>query len=172
MAKMAALAQPSEQHQLLAGLVGTWTYTMKFGSAPGTPLADAGRGTAVRTAMMGGRYFLLDVTGKMLMPDADGKVKDTDFKGMSLEGYDNVKQAFVSTWIDNMGTSIVFSEGTYDPATKSFTYLFEMEMLPGMKTKAREVLKVTDADHHQLEWYETHGGQEVNTMEINYTRQK
>jgi hypothetical protein len=66
----------------------------------------------------------------------------------------------------------MLSTGTYDPATKSFTYNSEMEMMPGMKTKAREVLKVVDANHHNLEWYEDRGGQEVKTMEINYTRQK
>ena len=63
----------------------------------------------------------MDVTGKMQMPGEDGKMKDMQFKGMGVEGYDNVKKKFVSSWIDNMGTGIQFSEGTYDPATKTFT---------------------------------------------------
>jgi hypothetical protein len=41
-----------------------------------------------------------------------------------------------------------------------------------MKTKAREVIKVVDKDHHIFEWYEDRGGQEVKTMEINYARKK
>ena len=172
MAKMMELAKPGEHHRELAALVGTWNYTAKFSMAPGKPLGDAGRGTAVRTAVMGGRYFVTDVTGKMLMPAADGTMQDTEFKGTSVEGYDNVKQKFVSTWIDNMGTSITLSEGTYDPASKSFTYLFEMEVVPGMKTKARQVVKILDPDHHRMDWYETQGGQEVKTMELDYTRQK
>src|SRR5437762_7551327 len=45
-----------------------------------------------------------------------------------------------------------------------------MEMMPGMKTPVREVLKMTDKDHMMMEWYETHGGQEKKTMEIAYTR--
>src|SRR5262249_19332154 len=111
-------------------------------------------------------------TGEMKMPGENGKLKDFEFKGMSIEGYDNVQQKFVSTWIDNMGTGVMMSTGTYDPATKSFTFAAEAEMMPGMKTKVREVIKIIDADHHSLEWYEVHGGQEVKTMEINYTRKK
>ena len=74
-------------------------------------------------------------------------MKDMQFKGMGVEGYDNAKQKFVASWIDNMGTGIQFSDGTYDPATKTFTYTSEIEMMPGMKTPVREVLKVTDKDH-------------------------
>ena len=97
-------------------------------------------------------------------------MKEMEFKGMSIEGYDNVQKKFVATWCDNMGTSILSSEGSYDPASKTFTYNAEMEMMPGVKTKVRETVKIVDANHHRLEWYEDRGGQETKTMEINYTR--
>src|SRR5947207_6068793 len=106
----------------------------------------------------------------MKMPGENRKLKDMQFKGMGIEGYDNVKKKFVASWIDNMGTGVQFSEGTYDPATKTFTYTSEMEMIPGMKTPVREVVKATDKDHMILEWYEKRDGQEKKTMEINYTR--
>ena len=172
MAKMLELANPGEHHRELAALVGNWNYNVKFSMNPGEPLGDAGRGTAVCTAVMGGRYFIMNVTGKMLMPGADGKMNDMEYKGMAIDGYDNVKQKYISTWIDSMGTSILVSEGSYDAASKSFTYLFEMEMMPGMKVKTRQVVKILDPDHHQMDWYETRGGQEVKTMQIDYTRQK
>ena len=86
------------------------------------------------------------------------------------EGYDNAKKKFVGTWVDNMGTGIMTSEGDYDPATKTFTYNSKYTMAPGMDTPIREVVKLTDKDHMAFEWYETHGGQEMKTMEINYTR--
>jgi hypothetical protein len=171
MAKMMELSKLSENHKLLADLAGTWTYTITMWMAPNAPPMKS-TGNLVRKPIMGGRYFNVDVTGKMKMPGPDGKLKDFEFKGMSTEGYDNVKQKFVSTWTDNMGTGITLSEGTYDPATKTFTYTSEMEPMPGMKTKVREVLKVADKNHHNFEWYEDRGGQEVKTMEINYTRKK
>jgi ABC-type sugar transport system ATPase subunit len=129
-------------------------------------------GTAVRKSIMGGRYVTMDVSGNMQMPDETGKMKEVQFKGMGIEGYDNVKKKFVASWIDNMGTGMEFSEGTYDPATKTFTYSMEMEPMPGMKTQVREVIKVADNSHMMLEWYENQGGQEKKTMEINYTKKK
>jgi Protein of unknown function (DUF1579) len=171
MAKMMELAKPGENHKLLADLSGTWNYKVKFWMAPGAPPSES-KGTAVRKPTFDGRYYLMNVTGKMEMPGADGKMKSMEFKGMSIEGYDNAKQKFVSTWIDNMDTGIMLSEGTYDPATKTFTYTAETEMMPGMKTKVRETVKIVDKDHHDFEFYEDHGSGETKTMEINYTRKK
>jgi hypothetical protein len=69
-----------------------------------------------------------------------------------------------------MGTGIMLSEGDYDAASKSLTYRTESEMMPGMKTKIREVIKITDKNHRTFEFYEDRGGTEVKTMEIKYTR--
>jgi hypothetical protein len=171
MKQMIEMSKLNENHKLLAGMDGNWNYAIKFwmNPDPNAPPQQS-KGIATRKSIMGGRYSVMDVSGKMQMPGEDGKMKDVQFKGMGLEGYDNVKQKFVASWIDNMGTGIQFSEGTYDPATKTLTYTSEMEMMPGMKTPVREVLKVPDKDHMMLEWYENRGGQEKKTMEINYTR--
>src|SRR3989440_3769958 len=138
---------------------------------PSAPPQES-KGTAVRKSMMGGRYVAMDVTGKMQMPGADGKPKDFEFKGQGIEGYDNVKKKFVGTWMDNMGTGIMMTEGNYDPATKTFNYTGEVEAIPGMKQKIREVVKLTDKDHMNFEWYEDRGGKEAKTLEINYTKKK
>jgi Protein of unknown function (DUF1579) len=171
MKQMMEMSKLNENHKLLADMNGNWNYTIKMWMNP-DPNAkpQESKGTATRKSVMGGRYFVMDVSGKMQMPGEDGKMKDMQFKGMAVEGYDNVKKKFVSSWIDSMGTGIQSSEGTYDPATKTFTFNMEMEMMPGMKTPVREVIKVTDKDHMLLEWYENRGGQEKKTMEIAYTR--
>ena len=173
MAKMMEMAKLGDNHKLLADLAGNWSYTVKMWMDP-DPNAkpQESKGTSVTRETMDGRYFITNVTGKMQMPGADGKMKDMTFKGMAIDGYDNAKQKFVSSWIDSMGTGIMMSEGTYDPATKTFTYNSEMEPMPGMKTKVREVIKIIDKNHHVFEWYEDRGGQEAKTMEISYTRAK
>src|SRR5256886_4813908 len=173
MKQMIEMSKLNENHKLLSSLDGSWNYSIKMWMNP-DPNAkpQESKGTATRKTVMGGRYVMMDVTGKMQMPGEDGKMKDMQFKGMGLEGYDNVKNKFVASWIDNMGTGIEFSEGTYDPATKSFTYTSEMEPVPGMKTAVREVIKIADNNHMSLEWYENQGGQEKKTMEINYTKKK
>jgi hypothetical protein len=171
MAQMAELSKPGENHKLLQDLTGTWSYTVKMWPDPKAKPEES-KGTATRKAILGGRYFQVDAVGKMQMPGADGKPKEMEFKGMGIEGYDNVKKKFVGSWIDTMGTMIMLSEGSYDPATKTFNYTGEIEMIPGMKQKIRETVKVVDKDHHMFEWYEDRGGQEAKTMEISYTRTK
>lgn len=173
MAQMMEFSKPGENHKLLADMAGTWSYNIKtwMNPDPNAPPQQS-TGTATRKPIMDGRYFVFEVNGKMQMPGPNGKMKDVNFKGMSIEGYDNVKKKFVATWIDNTGTGIEFSAGTYDPATKTFTYNSEMEPMPGIKTQVREVIKIVDNNHHTLEWYENRGGTEAKTLEINYTRKK
>ena len=162
-------AKLNENHKLLSELVGSWNYTVKMWMDPSAPPSES-KGTATRKPEMGGRYFVMEASGKFQMPGPDGKMMTMDFKGRSTEGYDNAKKKFVTSWIDNMGTGIMLSEGTYDPATKTFTFHATYNVAPGVQTKIRETIKVIDKDHHVMEWFEERGGQEVKTMEIAYTR--
>ena len=173
MQQMMELSKTNENHKLLASLDGTWSYDVKMWmNGDPTSKPDVSKGTAVRKSIMDGRYVVMDVSGKMHMPGPDGKMKEMTFKGQGTEGYDNVKKKFIGTWMDNMGTGIMMAEGDYDPATKTLTYTGEIEAIPGMKQKIREVVKVADKDHMNFEWYEDRGGKEVKTLEINYTRKK
>lgn len=169
MAGMVELGKPGENHKMLETTVGSWNYKVKWWMIPGAPPMEAGGASATKS-VMGGRYFITDHTGKMSMPGPDGKMMDLEFKGMSTEGYDNVKKKFVSSWIDNMGTGILLMEGTYDPATKSVTYLGEEQPAPGVKFNVREVITYTDKDHHTMDYYEVHDGTETKMMAIDYTR--
>jgi len=169
MATMTEMAKPGENHKTLEGLVGSWTYKVKWWMRPDTAPMESS-GTCSTKSVMDGRYFISEHTGRMSMPGADGNMMDVGFQGIGTEGYDNAKKKFVASWIDNMGTGIMMMEGTYDPATKTMTYLGEEEPMPGVKIQVRQLVKYTDKDHHLLEYYEVHGGAEVKVMEIAYTR--
>ena len=171
MHKMMEMAKPGDNHKILADMVGTWKYKVKFWMAPGAPPSES-TGTTVYKSIMGGRYVIGDVTGQMEMPGADGKMKKTEFKGMSIDAYDNVKQKFISTWLDSMGTGVTTLEGSYDPATQSLTYTGTTEMMPGMTSKVRQVVKVGDKNQHSMDYYEDRGQGEMKTMEITYARKK
>ncbi|HEY3863197.1 MAG TPA: DUF1579 domain-containing protein [Verrucomicrobiae bacterium] len=169
MAAMAELAKPGENHKLLETTTGSWTYKMKWWTAPDGPPMEVS-GTSTTKSLMDGRYFVSEHASKMPMPGPDGKMMDMDFKGMSTEGYDNVKKKFVASWIDNMGTGIMLMEGTYDAASKKLTYLGEEEPMPGMKMKVRQTIIFTDKDHRVMEYYELRGTGEVKVMAIEYNR--
>lgn len=171
MEMMMKLAEPNENHKLLAQAAGDWTYTLKHYMDPAHPSTSTG--TATFTPVKGGRFVIGEHKGKFQMPPgADGKTTDFMFEGTGITGYDNVKKQFTSAWIDNMGTMIVTSTGSYDAATKTFTYSGEFEMAPGMSSKFRQLIKYVDNDHHRMEWYENMGAGESKTMEIEFTRKK
>ena len=171
MAKTVDPGEPGANHKLLAELVGSWDCKMTFWLEPGAP-PSVSSGTAVRRPVMDGRYFVMDTAVKMQMPGPDGHMHPADYKGMELDGYDNGKGLFFSTWVDNMGTGLLMAEGSYDPASKTFTYHAQEETVPGTKTTVRGAVKVIDKDHYVFEWYEDRGGKEEKTMEVTYTRQK
>lgn len=172
MAQMMELGKPGENHKTLERFVGSWTYRIKYWSAPentNVPPVESG-GTTVTKSTMGGRYFISEHKGQMQFPGPDGAMQSMPFSGMAVQGYDNVKRKFVASWIDNMGTGIMMMEGTFDADANTLTYVADYEAMPGMKTKVREAITMTDQNHHTMSWFEHRGDKEVKTMEITYIR--
>lgn len=163
----------NENHKLLEFAVGTWDTKVKMWMDPSAP-PDESTGKSVNTPVWGGRYFQAEYAGTFQMPGPDGKPVTREFTGRGLTGYDNLKKKFVATWVDSMSTGVFMAEGTYDAATKTFTYHGEMDdmMAPGTKVPVREVLRIVSPDEHVFDWYETRAGKETRTMEITYTRRK
>jgi hypothetical protein len=164
MEAMAKAGAVTENHKRLDYMVGEWTFASKCWMEPGAPPTES-TGTCTTTAIYGGRYVISEHAGDFM---------GQPFEGTACCGYDNTKGKYVTAWIDNMSTGIFTFEGTYDAATKTFTYTGEMDdcMSPGSKIRVREVIKVVDKDKHTFEWYETRGGKETKTMEMTYTRKK
>src|SRR5207247_9970283 len=127
MKEMMELAKLNENHKLLADLAGSWSTSVKMMEPGKEP--SVSKGNVIFKSIINGRYFIGDHSGSMKMPGADGKMKDFAFKGMSIDGYDNVKQKFISSWMDNLGTGIMTMEVSYDPATKTFTNNGEKELM-------------------------------------------
>ncbi len=163
MAKMMAFIQPGPNHKLLEPYAGKWTAKIKM-LAPGEPAAESD-GTSECKWVMDKRYMIDDTTSTMMgMP----------FKGMGVTGYDNLKQKFVGTWIDTMGTGVMQLEGSYDASTKTFTFMMELpDMTMTKYVASRMTDKWIDNDHHTSQMF-TPGpdGKEAMMMEIHYTRSK
>lgn len=167
MQMMMEMGKPSDEHKKMAEhAVGNWDVAAKWWMGPGDPMET--KATAKVTALLGGRFFQEEYTGDFM---------GQPFNGMGISGYDRVKKEYFSTWMDNMGTSMMMMTGKWDEATKSCTYTGEMCM-PDEKgnakaSKCRSVLKVIDNDKHIFEMYEMgKDGKENKTMELTYTRKK
>jgi hypothetical protein len=152
---------PGPIQQMMAKSVGAWTGTVTFwaneGAAPTSYTMET-----TNEMILGGRYLRSNNTGSMMgMP----------FEGIGITGYDNAKKIFVNSWIDNMGTGIIFMEGTWDAAANSINFSGKStDPLTKKDIPTREILKFTDDTHQVLEMYFTQNGKEFKGMEVKYTR--
>jgi len=152
---------PGKHHEMMAKTVGEWKTITKMWMDPSAePMVS--EGTTVYEMIMGGRYLKSTHSAVMM---------GQPFEGMMIQGYDNVKKEFVSTWIDNMGTGIMFSSGKYDEPTQSITFEGSMvDPATGRDTKYKEIVKIIDQNKHIWEMYDLSKGTEIKMMEIEYTR--
>jgi hypothetical protein len=164
MAKMIEYGKIGPHHERLASRLGTWSAVVKIEMEPGSPPSES-QGTSEMRWIMGGR-FLQDTFA--------GEFMGQPFHGLGTTGYDNLKQKYVSTWIDDMSSGIYYSEGTYDPAKKTFTFTGEApnEGFTGfVKTRMTETW--LDDDHFTVQSFVPGpDGKERKSMEIHFTRVK
>lgn len=176
--QMLDYSRPGKYHQLLADLIGAWTFKGRHYEWPDSvtnKVALEYSGTVVRESFANGRYFIVNVTsdGKLEMPIQDGKMKEVKFQGLEIEGYDNVKKKFVRSSIGNhLNSFIAASEGTYDSTTKTITFDSEFEPIPKMKTKDHFRFIFIDNDHYKWEYDQEEKGKYRRGSEIEFTRVK
>jgi hypothetical protein len=161
---MEKAATPGANHEMLASMAGDWTFTTRMWMEPSAPPTES-TGTVTYTPLLGGRFVQGQYRGNMMgMP----------FEGLGLTGYNNTTGKFQASWVDNMGTMMIYMTGQYDPASKSITFTGQMDDItkPGEKINVRQVVRTVSPDSQIMEWYETRSGKEVKTMEIAYNRAK
>ncbi|MBZ0177707.1 MAG: DUF1579 domain-containing protein [Melioribacteraceae bacterium] len=153
---------PSWGHEMLSHGVGDYTYTAKFWMTPDAePIVSEGK--AKGEMILGGRYLQMHHSGEMWgMP----------FEGISLEGYDNAKKEFFSTWIDNMGTGLMYATGNYDAEGKTLTYngTYCDPMDEGKDKPFKQTIHFKEDNTMLLEMYMEVQGTEFKNMEIVFTK--
>src|SRR5262245_41369394 len=98
---MQEAARPTREHDLLKQLSGDWKLEIRWWMDPSQP-AELSKGSARITPILGGRFIKEEVRSKG---------KWGPFEGSGLSGFDTINKRFVSTWVDNMITDIMRSEG-------------------------------------------------------------
>jgi hypothetical protein len=162
LAAMIKQGTPGPNHKHLNALVGTWKAKSKFWMDP-TKKPEESEGECVRKWILGGRF---------LHEEYKGKAMNQPFRGIGLVGYDNLKKKFTSIWVDSMSTSIWGSEGTYDSAKKTFTFVSEApDPFTGKKSKSRDVIKIVSDNETLVQMFrEGPKGKDIKILEIVYTR--
>jgi hypothetical protein len=156
-----AYMTPGEVHQMMAKSAGNWTSASTMWAQAGAQPMNSVYETK-NEMILGGRYLKGTNSGMMMgMP----------FEGISVTGYDNAKKVFVSSWIDNFGTGMIYMEGTWDNDTKSIHYTGKIvDPLSGKDAPMREVLRFVDENTQIMELYNTMNGKEFKFMEVKSTR--
>jgi hypothetical protein len=111
----AAAATPGEMHKRLVAEAGTWRGKNKMWMAPGAEPIES-EGTNVITPLLDGRFVRIEMKG-----DVPGM---GPYHGLAVQGYDNITKKFISTWIDNMSTSMAQGEGELSKDGKTLTWTF------------------------------------------------
>ncbi len=157
-------ATPGPMHAHLTQGVGTWTGTSTSWMAPGTEGTKSTTKSVV-TSVMDGKFVQVDVSGDMLGMGP--------FHGMGLNGYDNVTKKFISSWIDNMGTTMMTGTGELSPNGKSLTWTYTYSCpINKRPTIMREVETSTGPNSMTLEMFgaDPKTGVEYKMMQIDMTR--
>jgi hypothetical protein len=156
-------ATPGPEHaRLVEQFAGTWNAEQTMWMEPGTePMVQSA--TAVGAGILGGRQVRMTYQGSFM---------GQPFEGIAHTGYDNVTGRYTSSWMDNMSTGTFNSTGSYDAATRTYTFTGSMPdpMADGAPVPIRETIRIDSGDRHVMEMFETRDGAEMRTMEIVFTR--
>lgn len=168
MQKAMEAAMPGEAHAKLKPMSGKWTYITKWRMSPEAPWGES-TGKAEFKWVMGDRFLVQDIKG-----NPDPSMGGMSFEGHGMMGYDNVTKKYWSTWLDNMGTGVMVSEGTADGSGKTFTFSSEYSCpIKGTKVTTKSVTKIEGDDKLVFEMYDkAPDGKEFKNLEVTYTRVK
>jgi hypothetical protein len=152
---------PGPMHEMMAGSVGEWKSINTFWMDPaGEPMVS--EGTVKFEMILGGRY--MKSTHK-------GMVMGMPFTGIMLEAYDNATKEFIAIWIDNLGTGMSVSKGTYNEVTKTLNSTGTMvDPMSGKESHYRQTVQLIDDNHQVVEMFMLEDGKEFKNMVIELTR--
>lgn len=165
-----AAGKTGEHHELLKVFVGNWNAESKFWMGPGEP--TTAKAESKQELIMDGRFVRQTYKSQFEMPGPDGKMTKQEFHGEGLTGYDNLKKEFVSSWVDNMSTSLYTEHGQYNKETREFVMLGSaLEPGSDVPVKSKSVIRIVSNDKHVFEMFKERGpGNWNKEMEITYTR--
>lgn len=159
------IAAPGEHHRMFERYVGHWDATVRSWMDPSAPPMES-KGTSDFAVILGGRWLQQTFHGSMMgMP----------FEGYGLTGYDNFRQEYVSTWMDNMSTGMMKMTGqcSADGRTSDMSGLMDEPMTGEKDKKVRSHETWKDDSTIVFEMFDNIPGKgEVKVMEITYTRGK
>lgn len=154
---------PGKEHEMLAKSNGNWKAETTMWMSPDAP-PMVSTGNVVNKMILGGRYQEMNFSGDMM---------GQKFEGIGTTGYDVARKVFISSWMDNMSTTVMNMEGNWDEASKSITFTGKMYCAPNGKwCEMKETFKMIDDKTQLMEMWgpDMKTGKPFKNMEIKLTR--
>jgi hypothetical protein len=159
--------KPTAEHKIVTADEGTWDATAKsYQNGPDSePVVS--KGVEVNRIVTGGLWL--------------SSIYKGDFGGIAFEGhgnfgYDPGKKKYVGTWIDSMSPSLIVLEGTYNPETKTMTYVGDVGSPTDSTKVTYKMVTTAKSDSSRIfTLYMTGtqtGGKEAKIMQTEYTKRK
>lgn len=162
MEAMQKYGTPGKEHEALKQMEGTFDADATVRMDPSSP-EQKSKGKIVNELIFDGRFLKSDYTGEFA---------GSPFKGLTVLGYDRMKNRYVSMWTDSMSTAMLYSEGTGDAKTITLSGEYDCPITHTKRTM-KQVVTIIDKDHHTMEGYDIGpDGKEFKTMTLKYTRAK
>ena len=156
---------PGEMQARLAKDAGTWHGEMTMWMIPGAEPVISDCSSTV-TTIMDGRYTRIETASEM--PGMG------PFTGLGVNGFDNVSQKFVSTWIDNHSTGIMTGVGTLSADGNAIEWEFSYNCpLTKKPTAMRQIETIGGQDTKTLDMFgaDPKSGKEFHMMHLELSRQ-
>ena len=150
-------------HHLLVQWSGHWREEIKIWATPNT------KEPTTTPAIRDGR---MAAEGRFLTSTTVGQIGTSPYEAQSVMGFDNAKKVFVKTWFDNLGTSILVLEGTYDEKANVVDFVgYTTDPLTRKAVKVHQIMRLIDPSTQVLEVFvELKEGKETKSMEITSIR--
>jgi hypothetical protein len=154
----AEFATPNQNHAFLRQFSGKWkTSSSVMGMEPSD-------GSASYSMILDDRY---------LDGMHSGTFAGVPFQGRLTIGYDNYKHKFVASFIDDLGTSIRFAEGTLNQNRDTLSLWGAMDewMTDEHDKPVMYRYKVLDSNHFEFEVHDLSLGSASLVITVHYTKQ-
>lgn len=153
------VATPGTPHKLLAEMAGTWNVKSRWWIDPAAPPMES-TGTSEQRMVLGGRFLEQNFSGEMM---------GGPFSGIGFVGYDNHTKKYISTWMDTMGTAILYFVGEADG--KSITQFCDFDDPVRGPLRWRSVTRIVNHNTLEFDMYTTDkSGREEKMGEMVYSR--
>ena len=162
---------PGKYHEMLQLLTGSWNVNLIFFAGEEKWETNC---ISENSLLHGNRFFIERVEGEIFAPDENGNMRPEPYSSTKILGYDNYKQAYCGSFIENQNSYLLTFKGRY-PLTGAqdridFYGLSDEPMLDIKDVQMKYTLSLIDNDRYTWEVYALVLGENSKVFDFNFTR--